>query len=325
MSRVAVIGAGQWGANLVRTFSDLKALAAIVEVHPLIRSSVRAAYPDVPLYESYQSVLASEIPAVVIATPAATHFPIARDALLAGKDVFVEKPIALSSAEANELHRLAVEQERILMVGHLLLYQPAVQWIKSYIDSKALGKLYSLHQQRAKLGRVRSVENVLWSLGVHDIAVLLYLVGEPIGQIQVNGQRALQQHIEDDIYLHMSFASGVQAHLHTSWLWPEQERRLILVGSRGMLVYEELGQTVTLHRKGIHDDLSSYNDGSEVLFHGTAQPLQEECEHFLACISSRQPPLAGGENGIAVVRVIEECMQLLKEGTIDERKWLFCP
>jgi predicted dehydrogenase len=317
MKKIAVIGAGQWGKNVVRTFAELGALVAVAEASAAIRADVGASYPEVPFYSSYDSILTNEaIEAVAIATPVATHFAIAREALLAGKDVFVEKPMTLYAEEARELHRLARKMGRILMVGHLLLYQPAIQWIKQYFVSGELGEVYSLHQQRAKLGRVRTVENVLWSLGVHDVAVLLHLVGEEPVQVAVHGQRVLQREIEDDVHLHLTFQNGVQAHLHTSWLWPEQERRLVVIGSRGMLVYDELQQTVTLHRKTIEGDLSARDAGSEVVFAGHAEPLRVECEHFLACIANRETPLSDGENGIAVISVIEAAIELLKEGCL---------
>ncbi|MFM1651936.1 Gfo/Idh/MocA family protein [Brevibacillus sp. B_LB10_24] len=316
MKQVAVIGAGNWGLNVVNAIYELGELAAVAEVSGDVRNRLRTMYPGMPVYESFEPVFASDIPAVAIATPAATHYRIARQALLAGKDVFVEKPITLSLHEAEDLRCLARENGRILMVGHLLLYQPTIRWIKQYLASGELGKVYSLHQQRSKLGRVRSVENVLWSLGVHDIAVLLHLAGEELPQrISVNGQRILQTKLEDDMYLHLSFRGGVQAHLHISWLWPEQERRLVVIGSKGMLVHQEQEQTVTLHRKGVCQDLTCWDEGSEVVFRGSAKPLTAECLHFLDCISNRQTPISGADHAVAVVQVMEECMRLLKEGT----------
>lgn len=316
MSKVAVIGAGHWGKNLVRTFNSLNVLAAVAEASPVLRDNIAESYPEIDLYDDYSPILESDIPAVAIATPAPTHFSIAKEALLAGKDVFVEKPITLSVKEAEELDTLAKANERILMVGHLLLYQPAIQWMKKYIESGELGKLHSLHQKRLKLGRVRSVEDVLWSFGVHDIAVLLFLVGYPPEKVIVNGHRILQENIEDDVYLHMKFSGDIQAHLHTSWLWPIQERSLVVVGSKGMMIYDETEQTVTLHRKGINTDLSNRDEGQEVVFKGNSEPLRLECTHFLECIENRKSPISDGKNGIDVVRVLEEAMQRMKEGVL---------
>jgi predicted dehydrogenase len=315
--RIIVIGAGQWGKNLVRTFNELHALAAIVEVSSSLREGLSENYPDIPLFTDYKDAISSvHATGVVIATPAPTHHEVAAYALRAGKDVFVEKPITLSSLEAEDLIVIAEDHRRILMVGHLLLYQPAIQHIKSLLDSGAIGRLKSLHQERMKLGRVRSVENVLWSFGVHDIAVLLYLTGQSPDTIQISGQAILQAEIEDDVYLHLKFENGTTAHLHTSWLWPEMRRRLIVIGDCGMLVYDEERQTVTLHNKGIHEDLSNRDDGSQLVFEGAEQPLTIECTHFLNCIANRTRPISDGNNGLEVVRVMEQAMKHLKESIV---------
>lgn len=319
MTRVAVIGAGHWGKNLIKTFFELGELAAIVEADDKNFKAAKAAYPDIPLYRSYEDVVKSDIPAVAIATPAATHYEIARKALLNQKDVFVEKPLTLSVEEGKGLCELAADKGRILMVGHLLLYQPAIQTMKKMIEQGKIGRLFSLHQSRAKLGRVRSVENVLWSFGVHDIAVLLYLVGMHPERIEASGQRLLQKNIEDDVYVHLSFPNNIQAHLHTSWVWPEQERRLIVVGSQGMLIYEEQQQSVIFHDKGIHPDLTIRNDGSKKCFQGDQQPLKIELSHFLDCISTRRLPLSDGQSGVDVIRIIESANQLMKGEKNDGR------
>lgn len=312
MTRVAVIGAGHWGKNLIQAFYESGELAAIAEAEPTNYERAAASYPDVPIYRSYVPILNSTIPAVAIATPAATHYTIARESLLAKKDVFVEKPVTLSVTEGEDLYKLADVNKLVLMVGHLLLYQPAVQSMKIMIENGKIGKLYSLHQRRAKLGKVRSIENVLWSFGVHDLAVLQYLVGRAPEQIVVSGQTVLQPNIEDDVYLHLSFSENVQAHLHTSWLWPEQERRLIAVGSKGMLVYDELKQVVTLHNKRVEEDLIIRDEGSEKVFEGHQQPLKIEISHFLDCLSSRHSPLSDGKSGVDVIRIIESAMNILK-------------
>lgn len=314
MTRIAVIGAGHWGKNLIQTLYKMGELAAIADSEPVRYEAISALYPDVPIYQSYLPLLKSNIPAVAIATPVSTHYKIAREALLAGKDVFVEKPITLSVSDGEELVKLAAVNGKLLMTGHLLLYQPAVQSMKKIIGSGKIGQLYSLHQRRAKLGRVRSVENVLWSFGVHDIAVLLYLIGSPPEQLAVSAQSMLQPDIEDDVYLHLTFPGNMQAHLHTSWLWPEQERRLIAIGSQGMLIYDETKQLVTLHHKGIEHDLSNRNTGSEIVFEGDQQPLKLELNHFLDCISTRQAPLSDGKSGVNVIGIIDEAMRMLKGG-----------
>lgn len=304
--RVAVIGAGNWGKNLVKNLHDLGALAAVAEASPKLREAVAQAYPDARVVDDHKALLADpSIQAVLIATPVATHFAVAKEALLAGKDAFVEKPLTMSSREADELVKIAAEKGRVLMVGHLLLYQPAVQWLKEYLKVGSLGKVRSFHQERLNHGTARSVENALWSLGVHDVAVLLDLIGETPSNTQVSGQSVLTAGVEDDLYLHMGFPSGVQAHLHVSWLWPEKRRRLTVVGEKGMLVYDEIEQKVHLHRKRIGADLKAVDEGSEVVFNGSGEPLRRELEHFLDCVNTRKAPVSDGKQGAAVVRVLE--------------------
>jgi predicted dehydrogenase len=266
----------------------------------------------------------SDVDAVAIATPAPSHFAIARDALLAGKDVFVEKPMVLSVEEGKQLVALARERRRVLMVGHLLLYQPAIRWLANYLSSGELGEVHSFHQERLNLGQARPVENALWSLGVHDVAVLLHLVREEPSRASVVGQRVLGEQVEDDVTLHLDFPSGVQAHLHASWLWPEKRRRLTVVGSRGMLVYDETAQQVVLHRKGIDRALKNWDEGHLQVFHGPAEPLRLELEHFCDRVADRQPPLSDGASGLAVVRVLEQAGLLLSQAASfrhGERRW----
>jgi predicted dehydrogenase len=311
--RVALIGAGQWGANLAANLYALDALFAVAEPSPALRARMASLYPGVTLLEDHRPLLDSAVPAVAIATPAPTHYALAREALLAGKDVFVEKPMTLSSTEAETLADLAERQGRVLMVGHLLMYQPAIRWIKDHIASGRLGTLLSLHQERLNLGRARAVENVLWSFGVHDVAVMLHLVGSAPDTVTASGQSAVTPGVEDDVHLHMGWAGGVQAHLHASWLWPEKRRRLTIIGTNGMLVYDELDQAVYVHRKGITPDLRNRDDGVEVAFTGNAEPLRLELGHFLRRIADRKRPLSDGRSGAAVVRVLETASRRLEE------------
>lgn len=311
--KVAVIGVGHWGKNIARTLKELNALGALAESSPEIRKRIEGDYPGFPLYDDYVPLLATEIPAVAIATPGPLHHKIARAALLAGKDVFVEKPMTLSTAEAEDLVHLAKEKERVLMVGHLLLYQPAVAWIKEYLASGDLGEIRLIHQERLALGRACAVENVLWSLGVHDVASLLYLTGQAPTGLSITGARVLQAGVEDEIHLELYFADGLRAHLHASWLWPEKQRRMVITGTTGFLVYNEQEQTVTLHRKGINPDLTNRDEGAEILFQGEAKPLTRELEHFLECLATRRSPHSDGRNGLEVTKVLEEAGRLLAE------------
>ena len=304
--KVGVVGAGHWGRNLVRNFTELGVLAGVADPVEENRSRALQDAPGIEVFDNEGDLLAAGYDAVAIATPAATHFRIARKALELGLDVFVEKPVTLDAAEALELHRLAEEGERILMVGHLLLYQPAVNFIAEFLRAGKLGQVYTLHQRRSKLGRVRSEENVMWSFGAHDVAVLLVLAGESPDQIQTWGHAAVTPGVEDDTYLHLGFPSGVKSSLHNSWLWPKVERELIVVGEKGMLVFEEARSQVTLHHKVV-DGVGLHHDrGEDILFEGSAQPLLLELEHFLECCRERRTPISDGRNGYEVIRVLEE-------------------
>lgn len=310
MKRVAVIGAGNWGKNLVRNFHELGVLAALAESHPGLREQLAADYPGIAMYSDYRDILKEDFDAVAIATPVPTHAEVAAACLEAGLDAFVEKPMTLGRQEAVELVELAERRGRILMVGHLLLYQPAIQFIKGFLADGRLGRIYHLHQERKKLGRARYVENVTWSLGVHDLAVLLYLVGTPPRHIFASGHCGLQKEVEDDVYVHLSFEEGIKAHLHNSWLWPENRRRLTIVGEKGMLVYDEITGEVVLHQKTIDSRLNHHDEGEEVVFQSSEPPLRLELEHFLDCLETRNRPISDGRNGLLVVETLERILMI---------------
>jgi predicted dehydrogenase len=313
MQSVIVIGAGNWGKNLVSNFHALGALAGVVELSQKLREGVTASYPDVPLYDDFQRALVeSAATAVVIATPAATHYNLAMQAMMAGKDVFVEKPMTLTLAESIALAEYADKHDRVLMVGHLLLYQPAIAWMRDYIASGKLGDVKRVVAQRAKLGKVRAVENVWWSFSPHDVSIVLELLGRPeLVNVQATGCAILQPGIEDEVRVEMTFAGGKTAHIHASWLWPINQRGTIAIGSKGMLVYDEVAQTVTIHHKTVDGELNHHDDGVEIVEVAAAQPLQIECQHFLDCLASRQKPRSDGWNGVAVVEVLERAQQVM--------------
>lgn len=311
MKKVAVIGAGNWGKNLVKNFYEIGELECVVEMSPAIRERIAGDYPDVQIHDNYDFLLDSDIAAVAIATPVPTHFEIARRFLEAGKDVFVEKPITMSIVETQALVDLAKQNERVLMTGHLLLFQPAVEFMHDYIKSGELGKIHSLHLERKNLGNARAVENVMWSLGVHDIAVMAYLLQSAPTEVAAHGHCGLQTGIEDSVYLNLRFEGNVLAHLHNSWLWPERRRGTTVIGEKGMLVYDELAQKVTLHKKTINAELQNCDEGEEVVFEGAAQPLRLELEHFVQCIENRDTPRSGPANALAVISVLEQAQSQL--------------
>lgn len=315
--KIAVFGAGHWGKNLIKGFHSLGALGAIVETEAQKRDEFLKLYPEVPVVGSFDDL--KGITAVAIATPVTTHFALAKTALEKGYDVFVEKPITLSSEDADGLCRLAAEKSRVLMVGHLLLYQPAIRWIAQYLKEGGLGKVLSLHQARLNLGKARTAENALWSLGVHDVAVLLNLVGSSPQKVVAVGHKALPTGVEDDVHLHLEFAGGVRAHLHSSWLWPTRSRELTIIGEKGMLVFDELKGVVTLHKKTIDAAFANQDQGEEVVFKQEGEPLRFELQHFLDRLADRKAPLSDGQNGLEVVRVMEKANEQLGVGKAKAR------
>lgn len=314
MSQVVVVGAGNWGKNLVRNFHDLGALAGVAEASAELRSKVEVDYPGLVTYSDFQKVLETDVTAIVLATPAPSHYKFAMAALEAGKDVFVEKPMTLQTAEAKALAEYADKHSRILMVGHLLLYQSAISWMREYLASGEAGKVVHVATQRAKLGRVRREENVWWSFAPHDVSVVLDLLGNPeIETVKASGQAILQPNIEDNIHVDLSFVGGQTAHLHCSWYWPLLQRSTTVITERQMLVYDEVAQQVTIYNKGVDENLKNRDEGSQVVDVAASEPLKIECEHFLNCLQSREKPRSDGWNGVAVVEILEKAQLALAE------------
>lgn len=314
MNQVIVVGAGHWGKNLIKNFSNLKALAGVVEIAPQNSLYIAQTYPEIRLYSDYQQALETDIAAIVIATPAPTHYLLAKQALEAGKNVFIEKPMTLKTEEARELATYADQHSLILMVGHLLLYQPAITWMKEYIMQGHLGQVFHVATVRNKLGKVRKEENVWWSFAPHDISVILHLLDNPqLTTVKAQGQAILQPNIADNVHVDLTFAQKKTAHLHCSWYWPILQRQTIVIGSEKMLIYDEVTQIVIIHNKGIDGDLNNREQGSEQAIIETVEPLQKECQHFLDCLQTGQKPLSDGWNGVAVITVLEKAQEALNE------------
>lgn len=311
--RIGVIGAGGWGRNLIGNLHELGALRAIADPQEANRQRMTEHYGPLPAYHDHRELLADrQIDAVAIATPVATHYEVVRACLEAGKDVFVEKPLTPAPAEAWALAELAEAEGRVLMVGHLLLFQPAILWLREFLGSGAIGRVRSIHQERLGLGRARDYENALWCLGSHDAAVQRFLLDAAPTAVQATGQCILQPRIEDDVHLHLRYPGGVESHLHCSWLWPEKRRSLVIVGTAGMVTYDELHQTVTHHRKGIDERLENRDEGAEVVYHGHGQPLRLELEHFLDAVRERHPCRSDGRFSAAIVDLLAEATAQLR-------------
>ncbi|MBX2863952.1 MAG: Gfo/Idh/MocA family oxidoreductase [Leptolyngbyaceae cyanobacterium MAG.088] len=312
MTQVIVVGSGHWGKNLVRNFYELGSLAGVVELSPPLQQRLQQNYPDMPLFTDFQAALATDISAIVLATPAPTHYTLALAALKAGKDVFVEKPMTLLASEARELATYADDHDQILMVGHLLLYQPAIGWIRDYLNSGKAGVVNHVATHRLNLGKVRTAEDVWWSFAPHDVSIILDLLGNPsVKTVNASGYSRLQADIADEVHVDLTFESGQTAHLHCSWQWPLKQRGLVAIADNQMAVYDEIQQVVTIHNKHINAQLDAVDDGMTVVDIADEQPLRLECQHFLDCLKTRQKPHSDGWNGVAVVNILEKVQEVL--------------
>jgi predicted dehydrogenase len=326
--RIAVVGTGDWGANLVRNFASLPnaRLAALCDADPERLARAAAQAPDARTLQRVEDVAADpDLQAVVVSASATSHYPLARTLLLAGKDVFVEKPLALSVAHAEELVQLARERQRILMVGHLLLYHPAVRYLKDLVQKGELGDLYYVTSQRVNLGKVRRDESALWSFAPHDLSVILHLLdAEPI-DVAARGSAFLQREVEDVVFLHLRFPGGRMAHVHVSWLDPHKLRQFTVVGSRKMVVFDDMeaSEKIRIYDKGVdvagrivsYSDALAVRSGDIVIPKVSLQePLRLECLHFVECVRERRTPLTHGESGLQVVRVLAAAQASLEAG-----------
>ncbi|MFQ5963015.1 MAG: Gfo/Idh/MocA family oxidoreductase [Candidatus Scalinduaceae bacterium] len=319
MANIAVVGSGYWGKNLVRNFNELGVLHTICDSNPAIIQSFQEKYPEKEFQSSFQLVLQNpDIDAVVIATPAETHFEMVKSALLASKHVFVEKPLAMVVSEAEELHQLALRLNLRLMVGHILLYHPAIVKLKEIINSGELGKINYVYSNRLNLGKIRSEENILWSFAPHDISAILYLLEEMPTQVIAQGGNYLNQNIADVTISVLSFKSGVKSHIFVSWLHPDKEQKLIIVGDKKMAVFDD---TITEGKLQIHDKGVDWvkrqpvprRNGTTIVPFEIYEPLKAECQHFLECIKSGSAPKSDGINGIKVLKVLNACQDSLEQ------------
>ena len=318
---VAVVGVGYWGKNLVRNFHDLGALALLCDARRSVEEACSQTYEGVPFCREFTTVLSNpSIGAVALATPAATHYEMARAALEAGKDVFVEKPLAIDVKQGEDLVELAKARRRVLMVGHILRYHPAILKLHDLIQDGALGQINYLYSNRLNIGKIRTEENILWSFAPHDISVMLSLLGEMPNRISCHGGTYLNREIFDVTLSHFDFPSGVQAHIFVSWLHPVKEQRLVLVGSEKMAVFDDTAEhKLTLYPHKVewkHRVPTAIKANGEVMDLDNREPLRAECQDFLDCIASRSSPLTDGAEGLRVLRVLNACQRSLLEGGI---------
>ena len=304
---IAVLGCGYWGRNLVRNFAQLSSLAMVCDATPDGRETALQIAPQAIVVADVEQVLETGVQGVVIATPAETHFELTAQALEAGKDVMVEKPLALTYEQGAHLVRLAKERERILMVGHVLEYHPAVVRLVELVRAGELGKVQYIYSNRLSLGKVRREENILWSFAPHDVAVILRLMGSMPLQVVACGGSYLQPNIADVTVTNLLFDNGVRAHIHVSWLHPFKEQRLVVIGSRKMASFDDVAKKLVLYDQRVDikegQPVPVKGAGEDVAF-DAAEPLRLECLAFLNAIETRTPPLTDGRSGLSVLEVL---------------------
>jgi predicted dehydrogenase len=310
--RVGHAGLGYWGPNLARNFGELADLRWLCDLSPDLLAEASARHPGAKATNDFDEILSDpEVDAVVIATPVVTHYDLAKQALNAGKHVFVEKPQAQSSAEAEELYALAQEKGLVLMPGYLLLYHPAIEMLKELVSTGELGDVLYMYGNRQNLGQIRRDENALWSLGAHDLSVILHLIGEEPVEAWARGESFLRDGIEDVVFCYLRFPSGIVAHMHVSWLDPHKIRKLTVVGRDKMAVFDDMepDRKVTVYDKGTVLRPATEWQVREGDIHipklAGEEPLRRECAHFLSLVSGQGDPLAPGRQGLAVVRTLE--------------------
>jgi predicted dehydrogenase len=323
--RVGVAGLGYWGPNLARNFAALPAveLAWCCDSSDEARAQVGPGFPGTRFTADLDEMLADpQLDAVALATPVPTHADLAVKVLDAGKHCFVEKPLAQSVADAERALAAARSAGRTLMVGHLLEYHPGVSKLKELVDAGELGdRIYYLYGNRLNLGKLRADENALWSLGAHDVSVLLHLAGEEPTEVVAHGESYVRPGVEDVVFCFLRFPSGLSAHLHLSWLDPHKERRFTVVGSRRMATFDDMAieGKLTVYDKGFDEDVRTY--GEYITRTGdifcpripNVEPLRIECEHFVECVRSGVTPRSDGASGLRVVAVLEQLQRSLEQ------------
>jgi len=326
MVGIAVVGAGAWGKNHIRVFSEIPNvhLKYICDSDPSRLNKLQKSYPQTKMVENLSPILQDpEIKGIVIASSAVSHFPLAKESLLVGKDVLVEKPMALNVEDAEEMVRIAEEKKRILMVGHLLIYHPVVDRLKEMIASEELGRINYIYTQRVNLGVIRQDENALWSFAPHDLSVILKLLNERPAVVSAHGESYIQKNIEDVVFLSLHFSDGKMANIHLSWLDPHKVRKITIVGAKKMVVFDDMeaSEKLKIYDKGVGSlSYDSYGEYLSLRFGDITipnikmtEPLRAEAEHFIRCIESREKPKTGGRDGLEVVKILVAAQKSLKE------------
>ena len=325
MVRLGVVGLGAWGWNVARSFAELRDcnLVTCCDADPRRTSMAVRTWPSTtPASDLNEMLMRDDLDAVVVSSPAVTHYPLAKQALLADKDVFIEKPFTLNIAHAEELAELADRKNRVLMVGHLLEYHPVVKRLRTMIQTGELGEVYYIYTQRVNLGRIRGDENALWSFAPHDLSQIIYILGMEPTDVSARGQSFIQDGIEDVVFLSLFFENRIMAHIHLSWLDPHKVRKTTIVGTNKMAVFDDTEATEKLKIYNNHAEvptIRNYGDSIQVRFGDIviprvdmAEPLKIECQHFLECVQTRTTPLSDANDGLRVVRILEAAQRSME-------------
>ncbi len=325
---IGQIGLGAWGRNLIRTFYNLPGVSITIgcDSDAGRLSTISASFPGINWTRDPAEVIGDpSLDAIVIATPPASHYELAAKAIDAGKDVFIEKPLVLDLENGRRLVALAEQKGRVLMVGHIMEYHPASLKLKEYIESDKLGKIYYLYSTRINLGKVRDIENSLWSFAPHDISLIMFLLGTSPSMVTATGASYIQNGIEDVSFMTLHFTDGTMAHVHVSWLDPHKERKLTVVGSKMMAVFDDtLGsEKIRLYDKGVDTrlDYATYGEylslrAGDILIPrvDSTEPLQAECSHFIECIKNRSQPRSDGMDGLKVLNILTAAQKSMEQG-----------
>ena len=318
--QITLVGCGYWGKNLCRNFYGLGALASVVDATEKGQATAQSIAPDVLITENFEDILGDDqIQGIALATPAETHADLAIQAMQSGKDVFVEKPMALSISDAEAMQTVANETGRILMVGHLLEYHPAVLKLRELIDSGELGKINYIYSNRLNFGKVRTEENALWSFAPHDVAVILRLLGQSPVEVSASGGAYLTKGIADITVSNLQFSDDSRAHIFVSWLHPYKEQRLVVVGDQKIAIFNDVaayGEKLQLYPQRVEfvgNVPVLKKEDAEFIEHSDDEPLREECAHFLECMKSRNKPFTDAQSGIEVLKVLHACQASIEQ------------
>lgn len=329
--KIGIIGCGHWGPNFVRNFSQMPhvKVSSVCDINPQRLHHIKQLYPAIKTFTNYRYILNdSDIDAVVIATPAVTHYTLTKELLLNNKHILVEKPIAMNIAEAEELIRLSIKKRRILMVGHTFMYNPAVKKIKEYIEKGEVGRVFYLHSRRTNLGPLRRDVSAMWDLAPHDISIFSYLLNANPIEVIARGQYYLQRDKEDVAFINLIYPKNIIANIHVSWLDPRKVREITVVGSKKMVIFDDLNlnEPVRLYDKRVmkkkyKQDYDSFEEFQMLIQEGEViipvvkieEPLKIECRDFLECINENKNPLSDGGSGLNILKVLIAIQESLEK------------